>query len=120
MKQLAQSEKMASLGQLAAGIAHEINTPLTNASLSIQMLKKKPEKYRDEKRVQQKLDAIDGNIDRASAIAKELLRFSHTKETHFEDCDVNQIILNALSVLHYRLNGIKVETRLTPPAPDRL
>ncbi len=112
IRRLAQSEKMASLGQLAAGIAHEINTPLTNASLNIQMLQSKPDKYMEKDRFHQKLSSIETNIDRASTIAKELLRFSHIKETNYESSDINQIILNALSVLHYRLKNIKVNTRL--------
>lgn len=110
MRILAQSEKMASLGQLAAGIAHEINTPLTNASLSIQMLQSKPEKYLEKDRITGKLNSIESNIDRASTIARELLRFSHIKETNFEFQDINQIAKNALSVLHYRLKDVVIKT----------
>ncbi len=112
VREMAQSEKMATLGQLAAGIAHEINTPLTNASLNIQMLINRPEKYLVQpERMEKKLQSIERNIDRASSIAKELLRFSHIRETDYETQDINQIILDALSVLEYRLKHIRVKKK---------
>lgn len=110
IQQLAQSEKMASLGQLAAGIAHEINTPLTNASFNIQMLLTRPEKYKDLQKIKQKLHSIEKNIDKASNIAAELLRFSHAKKLEYEYCDIHQIILNTLSALDHQLKQTSVKT----------
>ena len=61
---------------LAAGIAHEINNPLANVSLNVEMLK---DLVGDE--TGKKLHAIERNTERASQIAKELLHFSREKET---------------------------------------
>ncbi|NQU63470.1 MAG: GHKL domain-containing protein, partial [SAR324 cluster bacterium] len=109
IKRVAQSEKMASLGQLAAGIAHEINTPLTNASLGIQMLRSQFENQFKDLKIMKKLDAIERNMDRASTIAKELLRFSHTKETKLVPTDINQVIDSSLNLLQYNLNDVEIK-----------
>ena len=78
---LLQTEKLSSLGQLAAGIAHEINNPLANASLISQTLIARLKSNGAANDMVEKLAAIEKNIDRASAIAQELLLFSRQKET---------------------------------------
>jgi len=91
-----QSEKLTSMGILAAGIAHEINNPLANVSLNVEMLK---DLLGDDEKIIRKLEAIERNTIRASKIAKELLHFSREKETTFEPTDINQIIKNTESLL---------------------
>ncbi|MCF8055817.1 MAG: HAMP domain-containing histidine kinase [Desulfocapsa sp.] len=92
-----QSEKLASMGILAAGIAHEINNPLTNASLNLEMLKDQVE---DDEKINQKIDAIDRNLTRASKIAKELLHFSREKVTTLEPTDINQVLRSSYTLLN--------------------
>ena len=84
-----QSEKLTSMGILAAGIAHEINNPLTNISLNVEMLK---DLLGSDAKIGKKIEAIERNIDRASRIAKELLHFSREKETALVPIDLNRII----------------------------
>lgn len=84
-----QSEKLSSMGILAAGIAHEINNPLTNASLNLELLN---DMVGGEPKVDKKLESIDRNITRASRIAKELLHFSREKETELEPININQVL----------------------------
>ena len=91
-----QSEKLTSMGILAAGIAHEINNPLTNASLNLEMLK---DLVGDSEKIDKKVESIHRNITRASLIAKELLRFSRQKETDFEPVDLNEVIRNSTNLL---------------------
>lgn len=91
-----QSEKLASIGVLAAGIAHEINNPLTNASLNLEMLK---DLVQEDDRIHKKIDAIERNITRASKIAKELLHFSRDRETEFEAVDINRVIRSSCDLL---------------------
>jgi signal transduction histidine kinase len=110
IKRLAQSEKMASLGQLAAGIAHGINTPLTNASLSLQMLRKQISNQPGADGITTKLDAVERSIDRASTIANELLQFSHVKETQLALNDINQLIDNAIDLVQYKLKQVTIST----------
>jgi two-component system, NtrC family, sensor kinase len=108
LKNKAQAEKMASLGLLSAGVAHEINTPLTNASLNMQMLKSQFKTVLKDDRIKKKLDAIDRNIDRAAIIAKELLQFSQIQETILLPMDVNQVLNSAISLLNDKFDNITV------------
>ena len=104
LQRFSQSEKLTSMGILAAGIAHEINTPLTNISLNMEMLK--DHLGGDEKMVR-KVAAIERNIERATRIARELLHFSREKETALEPTDLNQVLTSALRLLkHQQLYGI--------------
>jgi two-component system, NtrC family, sensor kinase len=108
IKKVAQSEKMASLGRLASGIAHEVNTPLTSASLNVQMLRKNLSREPDITSALEKLDAVERGINRASVIAKELLQLSHMKQTVLSPIDIEDVISNALEPLLYKLKKIKV------------
>ncbi|WP_163337267.1 sensor histidine kinase [Desulfopila sp. IMCC35008] len=112
LQRFAQSEKLTSMGILAAGIAHEINNPLTNASLNLEMLK---DLVSGEEKVDKKLESIDRNILRASTIAKELLHFSREKETSFEPVNLNEVIRSSnnliknqrlSSIIHLQLNQV--------------
>ena len=113
LKLLAQSEKLASIGQLAAGIAHEINNPLTNASLNVQTLKIRLKDEVWDKEILQKLESVERNVDRASGIARELLEFSRQKETVFVPLNINKVIDETLTLLEYRLNNVTMHKRLS-------
>ncbi len=91
-----QSEKLTSMGILAAGIAHEINNPLTNISLNVEMLR---DLVGSDAKIRKKIEAIERNIDRASRIAKELLHFSREKEMGLLTIDLNRIIASARNLL---------------------
>jgi len=96
LQRFAQSEKLTSMGILAAGIAHEINNPLTNASLNLEMLK---DLVSGKDEVDRKLESIDRNIIRASTIAKELLHFSREKETSFEPVNISEVIRSSRNLI---------------------
>jgi two-component system, NtrC family, sensor kinase len=109
---LLQTEKLSSLGQLAAGIAHEINNPLANASLISQMLIARLKSNGTASDMVEKLAAIEKNIDRASAIAQELLLFSRQKETEMVPLNINTVIQGSLTLLGYRLKNIDLRQDL--------
>jgi signal transduction histidine kinase len=112
LKRLAQSDRLVSLGQLAAGIAHEINNPLTNASLNVETLKNKLKSCCGYDDILNKVDAIGRNVDKASTIAKELLQFSHQRELEFIPLNVNDVITSVLTLLKYKLKGITIHENL--------
>ena len=64
-----------------------------------------------------KIDAIGRNIDKASAIAKELLQFSSSRKTEFVDVNINNVIASAITLLKYKLSSVSVHQDLTE-APD--
>lgn len=97
LQRFSQSEKLSSMGILAAGIAHEINNPLANVSLNVEMLK--DDLQGKHEKIDKKLAAIERNTQRASRIAKELLHFSREKETALEPIDINAVIMSTITLL---------------------
>lgn len=111
-RRLVQAEKLTSLGQLAAGIAHEINNPLTNASLGIQTLRNKLGGIGAGGEIVEKLSAVEKNIDRAATIAQELLQFSRQRESEFTPLNINNVIYSSLTLLKHKLKAVAVEQDL--------
>ena len=105
-EQLQHSEKMASIGILAAGVAHEVNTPLTGISSYTQMLREqiKPEDLR-----YPLLEKIEKQTFRAAKIISHLLNFSRSGSAEFERLDVNKVLLDVLSLLEHQLDKNRVK-----------
>ncbi len=88
--QLSQADKLSSIGLLAAGVAHEVNTPLAVISSYTQMLSKQ---LQSDPQKAGLLEKITRQTFRASEIVSNLLNFSRTSGTEFGDVDVNRIVL---------------------------
>jgi len=93
------SEKLSSLGKLAAGIAHEINNPLSNVSINVEMLEKDIKDGKGRIKLEKRFRAIEKNIYLASKIAKELLSFSSDRQLEFESVGIGDIIQSAIDLL---------------------
>ncbi|MBF0318228.1 MAG: response regulator [Nitrospirae bacterium] len=102
------SEKMASIGQLASGVAHEINNPLNNVLIIIHALRQKLQNSTLDGFIINKIELMKKNIERATTITKELLSFSRHKSPNMVDVDINDIIDSSLTLVSSRLNGIEV------------
>jgi len=103
--QLSQADKLSSIGLLAAGVAHEINTPLAVISSYAQMLTKQ---VRDDARLAPLLERITQQTFRASEIANGLLNFSRTSTTEFRETDLNQVIRDTLTLVEHQLKTARI------------
>jgi PAS domain S-box-containing protein len=114
--QLTQSEKLSSIGLLAAGVAHEVNTPLAVISSYTQMLTKQ---LRDDTRLAPVLEKITQQTFRASEIVNGLLNFSRTSGAEFTAIDLNHLVHDTLVLLEHQLKTarVRVETSLCPALP---
>ena len=107
--QLTQADKLSSIGLLAAGVAHEINTPLAVISSYAQMLTKQ---MRGDARLAPVLEKITQQSFRAAEIANGLLNFSRTSTTEMRATDLNQVIRDTLSLLEHQFKTAQVEVEL--------
>lgn len=106
-EELIQSRKIASIGTLTAGIAHEINNPVNNLSLLLEALIEDGKNMDDEERDQLYHDAMD-QADRTSKIVKNLLEFSRASHPRVEDVDLSEIVDKTTRLLsnEFKLNDI--------------
>ena len=110
--QLSQADKLSSIGLLAAGVAHEVNTPLAVISSYTQMLAKQ---LQGDPQKSGLLEKITRQTFRASEIVNNLLNFSRTSGTEFADVDVNKIINDTLTLLEhqFKTGKVRVSSELT-------
>ncbi|OGV00757.1 MAG: two-component sensor histidine kinase [Ignavibacteria bacterium RIFOXYA2_FULL_37_17] len=107
-QQLYQSTKMASLGQLAAGVAHEINNPLTGVLTYSSFLLKRT---KDNPQMQEDLNVIVRETMRSREIVKGLLDFARQSTPKKSSIDVNDIINHAIAVVNNQLKLNKVNLK---------
>jgi two-component system NtrC family sensor kinase len=106
-EQLQQREKLSSIGLLAAGVAHEINTPLTGVSSYTQMLLGM---FATNDPKHKLLEKIHRQTERATGIVNNLLNFSRTGNvTEFGEVDLNHVLDDTLQLLEPQLRQSQVE-----------
>ncbi len=105
-QQLIQSEKMASVGQLAAGVAHEVNNPLGTILLYSHMLL---EKLGDKDARREELEIIAKEATRCRDIVRGLLDFARQRKLQIENIDLNKILTEVLSLASKQPSFQKVE-----------
>ncbi|HLX84116.1 MAG TPA: ATP-binding protein [Terriglobales bacterium] len=114
--QLTQADKLSSIGLLAAGVAHEVNTPLAVISSYTQMLAKQLQSDPQKAGV---LDKITKQTFRASEIVNNLLNFSRTTGTELTEVSLNKVISDTLALLEhqFRVAQIQVQPELYENLP---
>ena len=117
------TEKMASIGRMAAVLAHEINNPLSGILTYAKLLRKyvdhadNGESRRRE--IRDSLDLIASESRRCGDLVKNLLTFSRTTPMNLQPTNLNQVIEQALRLVQHQLelSGIHVEEQLEPGLP---
>src|SRR5881628_1555823 len=122
-QRLGQSEKLAAVGQLAAGVMHEINNPLATILACSEALSLRTAELPDQDRQPQEeyLRIIDTEVQRCRRIVDGLLDFSRPKQSggHKAAADINAIIEQTLFLLkhHERFKWLTIERQLEPGLP---
>lgn len=114
-KQLVHSEKLATIGQMASAIVHELNTPLTYIMGCVELMMSQETLPGQSERLQQ----VQLGAERIEALAKNLLTFSRPASEDRASVPANSIVEHALELCRYQIlkAGVAVETELEPDAP---
>jgi len=115
--QLLQSEKMASLGKLAAGVAHEINSPLTGILTYSSLLH---EAKQDGDRDKEDLEVIVNETNRCKMIVKGLLDFARQTEPQKVLSDINEVTQKSINLISHQasIQNVKIERKIQPDLPQ--
>jgi signal transduction histidine kinase len=109
-EQLVRSEKMAALGQLSAGIAHEIRTPLTSIKIFIQSLEKEIELDENQK---EDFRIIKKEIDRINENVIRFLNFARPEEPFFQRLNIHELIKETLNLLAAKMKASSVDLEIS-------
>ncbi len=114
--QIVHQAKMASLGQLSAGLMHEINNPLNFANTAFHLLKKRIAKsaVAQEESLKKPLDDIQDGIKRVVAITTSLRDFTHPDDSSFRKIDIHEVVCSAIRFTQLDRTQIKLTTDLEP------
>ena len=122
--QMLQVEKMASLGKLAAVVAHEINNPLasvvTYAKTMVRKMNRQPELSEGCRENLTYIQAISDEATRCGKIVSQLLAFARRGNETLAPMNINEVVENALFLVNHQLelNGVEAVRRLDPSVPS--
>jgi PAS domain S-box-containing protein len=123
-EQLVRSQKMESIGTLAAGIAHEVGNPLTSISSVVQVI----QRTTTDQFAREKLELVKDQISRISRIIRDLVDFSRPSNYEHQETSVNKVLQDAVSMVAYGKKAKRIKFTLQleesiPPLrliPDQL
>jgi two-component system, NtrC family, sensor kinase len=123
LHQVEYTNKLASIGRLAAGVAHEINNPLAiineKAGLMMDLLRPEPEGPL-RTRLMEQTEAISSSVKRCATITRRLLGFARRMDVSLEKVDLREVIESVLSFLRNeaQYRSINIDIRIDPAIPE--
>ena len=116
-QQIYQAEKLASIGRLASGVAHEINNPLHGIKSALYSIQKEPQ---NQVQAREYLQLIDEGINYIHVVVNKLLGFARQQPTTMESVNVNELVNKVLWLLDYKLRqkNAKVQLELDSDLPS--
>ena len=105
---LMQSDRLAAVGELVAGVAHEVNNPLSSISAYAQLLLRDP---RIDGGLREQVEVIRAETTRASQVVKDLLAFARRSEPRHEPLDLNVVVARTLRLRAYQLSSSRIAVR---------
>jgi C4-dicarboxylate-specific signal transduction histidine kinase len=110
------NDRLASIGEMAAGIAHELNNPLTSITMLSQILVKNDMPQEDK----EDLLSISNEAKRAAAVVKNLLTFARKYKSEKKPEQINRVLEDVLKLRSYehRVNNIRIDARLDAGLPE--
>ncbi|MCG3173345.1 MAG: Adaptive-response sensory-kinase SasA [Myxococcota bacterium] len=120
-ERLMHSERLATIGRMAAQITHEVRNPLNSIGLNAEMLEEDLSKFPEEQRAPmiRLIRSIIGEIDRLSEVTEEYLKFARLPQPQVAPRDINSILMNLLFFLEQEAGsgGVTVIQKLAPNLP---
>jgi two-component system NtrC family sensor kinase len=99
-ERLIQAERLSCLGELSAGVAHEIRNPLAGIKINTQVLSRKKDLTETDRRI---LESTQEGIEKIQKIVDDMLNFARPKPAHFQEENINEVIEKSLPVLQAKL-----------------
>lgn len=106
-RRLVQQERISAIGEIAAGIAHEVGTPLNIISANVEFLLRGGSKNNEEE-----LNAIQEQTQNITTLVRQLLDFSRDRSPEFAPVNVNQLIEKTIGLLNHQLQKASINTEL--------